>query len=320
MELGWRPSADINALRQAADLRRLIRAFLDQRGVLEVVTLLSLAANTTPAIDSFVADGSPQRWLQTSPEFAMKRLLAAGYGDIYQISPAFRRGERGRLHNPEFTLLEWYRTGFDLSDLINEVDRLVHHLADGRRKLGEMRLFRYRELFIDHLGIDPLATTMEQLLDSAGEHGISPSESMRSSGEEMLLDLLFDAVIIGQLPRSVPGFISGYPASQAALARLESDDPRCAARFELYIDGIELANGFHELADAVEQQRRFNHEVSIRNETGAPAVAIDQRLIAALESGLPDCSGVALGLERLQMVLGSYNGIDQVLPFPFEIA
>jgi lysyl-tRNA synthetase class 2 len=291
-----------------------IRAFFAARAVLEVETpVLSAAAVTDPALASLqLTDG---HWLHTSPEFAMKRLLAAGSGPIYQICRVFRAGERGRRHHPEFTLLEWYRPDWTLAQLIEEVAELVRQL------LGEPALavetLSYRELFQQRLGLDPWTSPVEHLQKVAHDQGLDASLTLDYDG---WLDLLLTHCLEPGLGRDGLTFVQGYPPSQAALARLSLDEPRRAERFELYVRGMELANGFQELTDAEEQARRFTADQAARHRAGLAPVTQDKHLLAALRAGLPDSAGVALGLDRLLMRICQVSHIDQVLAFPIERA
>ena len=288
-----------------------VRGFFAERGVLEVETpMLSQAAATDPALESLRVDAEA-RYLHTSPEFPMKRLLAAGSGDIYQIARVFRAGEAGRFHNPEFTLLEWYRLDFDEHLLMVEVEALVRELA-GDADPGAAERLDYGEAFRRHSGLDPHAATLPQLSRCAEHHGIGFSGELDRDG---WLDLLMSQVVAPAFPPGRLTFIHGYPASQAALARLRPGTPPLAARFELHWGPLELANGFHELSDAAEQASRFERDLALRERRGLAGVPVDDRLLAALQSGLPDCAGVALGLDRLLMCLTSCGHIDEVLAF-----
>jgi len=325
MDRLWRPSAPLEALRARADLLERIRAFFRQAGVLEVETpACSFHGNTDPAIESLATrfqgpghgTGVPL-YLHTSPEFPMKRLLAAGSGPIYQICHVFRNGELGRLHNPEFSLLEWYRPGFDHHRLMGEVAALVCHVADV--ELPERRI-SYAELFDEELGLDPHAASLTALRNRAMELQVPGAVDLDLPGRDAWLDLLLTHCIEPRLPARRMTFVYDYPASQAALARVRPGPPPLAERFELYLGGMELANGFRELADAAEQRRRFESEQAERAAAGQPSVPLDERLLAALEAGLPDCAGVALGLDRLLMWLTGVRDINQVLTFPFDRA
>jgi lysyl-tRNA synthetase class 2 len=314
----WRPGASLKVLRARADVLRQIRAFFASRDVLEVETpVLGAAAATDPALCSFhVAyrgPGAPparRLFLQTSPEFSMKRLLAAGSGDIYQIARVFRDGEAGRWHNPEFTLLEWYRTGFDHRRLMDEVAALVAGLLPDR---GGFARFAYAELFERYVGVDPRDVDAATLAQAARRHGIDVSGDLRRAG---WLDLLFTHVIEPRLAELDCVFVHGFPAAQASLARLDPSDTRIAERFELYVGGVELANGFHELTDSAEQDLRFSKDNGLRRDRGLPTMPPDHRLVAALGAGMPDCAGVALGVDRLLMLMTGAETIGDVLAFP----
>jgi elongation factor P--(R)-beta-lysine ligase len=318
----WRPSASLDALRQRAELLTRLRRYFAEHGVLEVETpLLASAGVTDPHIPSFTTMPGPRgeasRYLNSSPEFAMKRLLAADVGPIYQVCKAFRRGEQGSHHNPEFTLLEWYRPDFDHLRLMDEVESLVRQLAESVRSLGSAERLSYRSCFQRYLHIDPLEVSTEALKASAREQGLGEVAGLADDDRDGWLDLLMGHCIQPQLGRDTLCFIYDYPASQAALARVRPGNPPMAERFELFIDGIELANGFHELQDADEQRARFEAEAAHRRAQNMESVVLDERLLKALEAGLPACAGVALGLDRLQMVLTGRDRIQDVLAFPY---
>ena len=324
----WRPSADLATLRLRAKLLARIRAFFAARGVLEVETpVLSAAAITEPNLASFstVYAGPGLRYgqplyLHTSPEFPMKRLLAAGSGCIYQIARVFRDGEAGRRHNPEFTLLEWYRVGFDHHRLMDEVAELVTGLLAGRLALAEPEQLSYRELFQRHLDLDPHRADVAELGACAERRGVSIPPGMPADDADPWLDLLLTHGIEPQLGTGRLTFVYDYPASQAALARLRPGEPPVGERFELYLNGVELANGFHELGDAGEQRRRFEAENAARRVLGLPVMPVDEHLLAALNAGLPDCAGVALGFDRLVMLAAGKISLDEVLAFSLERA
>jgi lysyl-tRNA synthetase class 2 len=318
----WRPRATRTRLVQRAALLAHAREFFAARGVLEVDTPLVVNA---PVIDVHIhcasvqlaplagAPHAPPHYLHTSPEYAMKRLLAAGSGDIYQICHVVRGLECSPLHNPEFTLIEWYRAGFTLEALMDEVEALVRGLlgavASGRA--GER--LSYREAFSRELGLDPLSASVAQLQEAAQPLGFRGDAH---TSRDTWLELLMGSRIGPRLGGNALTFVYGYPASQAALARLDARDPRTALRFELYCDGIELANGFHELAAAAEQRARFARDNAERHRRGLPVAAPDERLLAALEAGLPDCAGVALGFDRTLMLASGAAEIEEVLAFP----
>lgn len=311
-------------LEQRAHLFDAIRAFFRARGVLEVSTpVLSQAGNTDPNIESFAtryhgpqAGGPPPRWLRTSPEFFMKRLLAAGSGDIYEIAPVFRDGECGARHNPEFTLLEWYRVGHDQHALMDEVEALVRAVAAAfGRDPGAFARRSFQQCFLDQVALDPLVASDDELWQALAGHGIDRAGLSRDDA----LDLIRNHIVEPALAREGAVFVHAFPASQAALARIDADDPRVARRFELYLDGAEIANGYHELGDATEQRARFERDLATRRARGAGEPAIDERLLAALPA-MPDCSGVAVGLERLLGWALREPRIERLLAFPFAQA
>lgn len=255
-------------------------------------------------------------YLQTSPEFAMKRLLAAGSGPIYQITRAFRDGEAGRRHNPEFAMLEWYRPGFDHHDLMDETDELLNVV------LGSPAAERltYAEAVERHTGLDPHTAPMATLRERVRATDPSLSSQLDPNDRDLWLQLIMSEIVEPKLGRGRPTFLYDYPASQAALARIRPGPPDVAERFEVYIDGLELANGFHELADPIEQERRFRADLAERRRRGLPEVPIDRNLLDALAAGLPDCAGVALGVDRLVMLATGASAITEVIPFPIDRA
>lgn len=307
----WRPAADLDTLRQRARLLADIRRFMAEREVLEVETpLLSAAAVSDPALESLsVGDGYDRRYLQTSPEFAMKRLLAAGSGPIYQITRVFRDGECGRLHHPEFSMLEWYRPGFDVEAMLTEVDELLACL-----ELPPARRLTYAELFDAALGIDPHTADRARLQSLVDARGYSGGELSRTQ----LLDFLFSDALPPLLREHRCAIVTDFPVQQAALARIRPGTPPVAERFELFVDGIEIGNGFNELNDAVEQRRRFLADQTERQRRGLPRRPLDEYFLAALAAGLPACCGMAIGLDRLLMLLNGHQHIDDVLTFPCE--
>lgn len=304
-------------LRRRAELLRRTRDFFFDRGVMEVETpTLGSATVSDPHIDSIATEATAQQerlFLQTSPEYAMKRLLAAGSGAIYQIGKAYRRGEAGRRHNPEFTLLEWYRPGFDLGDLMNEVEALLRSLlGDLLKPSAALPRLSYRQAFEASLGHNPHTLTGEPLRELARTHVDLAGEGLNDTD---YLQLLMQHCVEPDLPDFC--FIEDYPAAQAALARLGENEQgdRIARRFELYGCGMELANGYLELTDADEQRRRFEADLGRRRELGADPVPIDERLLAALGSGVPDCAGVALGFDRLIMLATGVGSIEEAMSF-----
>ncbi|MGH8460293.1 MAG: EF-P lysine aminoacylase EpmA [Stenotrophobium sp.] len=300
----WLPSASLETLKARAELYSSVRAFFSVRGVMEVDTpVLSTHATVDRHIESFEAAGY---WLQTSPEFAMKRLLAAGSGPIWQISHVFRREESGRHHNPEFTLLEWYRPGFDHHRLMDEVEALLRSVGVAA---GSFERLSYREAFQRYAGIDPFSASLEQLCAQVCVENVS---AQQAQDRDFWLDILMSDRVGPRLGQEAPVFLYDFPASQAALARING---AVAERFELFWKGLELANGFHELTDAAEQQARFEADQAWRRERGLRVPPYDRHLIAALQSGLPPCAGVALGLDRLLMLLLQLPDVASTLVF-----
>jgi len=298
----WRPSAGLETIKARAELNGSVRAFFAAREVLEVETpILSAHATVDRYIDSFsTRDG---QWLQTSPEFPMKRLLAAGFGAIFQIARVFRVEEQGRYHNTEFSMLEWYRPGFSMHALIDEVEALVETLAG---LSGRFERLSYREAFLRHAGLDPFSADVAKLRAAAIGFGLIQSVDFTDEVEpDFWLDLLMSLRVSPRLGQQNPSFLYDFPASQAALSRIrpaQGSEPAVAERFELFWRGIELANGFHELTDADEQRARFVADQNWRRTQGKVVPPYDAHLIDALAAGLPDCSGVALGLDRLLML------------------
>ncbi len=317
----WRPSASIEALRMRARLNRLIREFMQARGVLEVETpLLSAAGNSEPNIESIAtgADEGTRRWLRTSPEFAIKRLLAAGVPDCYELGRVMREGESGRRHNVEFTMLEWYRRGWDHHRLMDEVAELVQSALALVKQRVAVRESSYRQLYLDYLGIDPFEAEEAALRAPLALYAIDPTGLERDDW----LDLLMTHLIQPTLATDRILLVYDYPQSQCALARIDAGDGGVpvAERFELYLGPLEIANGYHELTDAEEQRARFRHERARRAHRGSGCPTQDERLLAALAHGLPACAGVALGVDRLLMALQGTQEIGDVLAFPSRIA
>jgi len=312
-ETDWQPTAPFGTLRLRAELLTRIRGFFDSRGVLEVETpVLGHRAVTDPYIESIRAG---DLFLQTSPEYAMKRLLAAGSGPIFQICKAFRAGESGSRHNPEFTMLEWYRPGFDHHDLMDEVDLLLKDVVG----TGDAERVTYEALFQRHVGANPHGADAAELERAASALGVSVASSSSFSREDWL-NLLMAQVIEPQLGEKAPVFVYDYPVDLAALARIRPVEPPVAERFEVYFRGTELANGYHELTDAREQRERFRRDLEKRRALGVDDVEPDERLLAALEAGVPASAGVALGLDRLVMVAASARSLRDVLSIPSDRA
>ncbi len=321
MTANWQPTASIETLRERARLMAAVRAFFVERGVLEVETpVLGQGGSTDVHLVSLATlartdKGQRRLWLQTSPEFHMKRLLAAGSGPIFQLAKSFRDGEIGSRHNIEFTMLEWYRPGFSLAELIDETTTLAATILPSFA--GPVVYHRYRELFHSYLSVDPFTTSLDNLRALAAERGQMPAHALAEEGRDTCLDLLMSMVIEPTLGQNELSVVVDYPASQAALARRhqDADGEWMASRFELYLNGIELANGYDELIDAEEQRLRFSEDNAERRRLGLPEVDCDECLLAALEHGMPASAGVALGVDRLiQLALGKAR-LEDVLTF-----
>lgn len=319
--MAWQPSCQISQLKARAELYAQIRAFFMARDVLEVETpLLSRSTASDPQLASIPAivrqhlpEPGQQYFLHTSPEFPMKRLLAAGSGAIFQICKTFRDGETGSRHNPEFSMLEWYQPDYSLEDLMNEVGELIAQV------LGTTSVTRisYLDAFQKYLNIDPFQASETELANLAK----SRCHFEEKADRDDYLNLLLAMHIEPHLGSNEPVFLYHYPASQASLAQTQEHDGYLVAeRFELYIDGLEIANGYHELTDAIEQRQRFEHDNELRQRLALEQIPIDQNLLAAMESGLPACSGVALGLDRLLMAQQKTQKIDDILAFPIDRA
>jgi lysyl-tRNA synthetase class 2 len=307
----WQPTASISLIKTRAQLLRDIREYFSGRDVLEVETpLLSQSGNTDPEIQSIRTTG--RQYLRTSPEFPMKRLLASGSGDIYELGRVFRAGESGSNHNPEFTMLEWYRLGFGYHQLMDEVADLVKTCGQGVFDQWPEKRLTYLELFEQHLNINPFEADAGTMAAVAAQYGITDIELNR----RQWLDLLISHIIQPALPKHALTFVYDFPADQAALAKVTTDTPPVAQRFELYLGRTELANGYQELIDAAEQQHRFDIENAARLSRGEPMNQVDNHLVAALQSGLADCAGVALGVDRLLMAIGQVKSIKEVIAFP----
>ena len=317
----WQPTASVKNLLTRAKLLAEIRRFFTDRGLLEVetpvlsefgVTDVHLATFCTEFISPF-GEQSKTLWLSTSPEYHMKRLLAAGSGPIFQIGKVFRNEEAGNRHNPEFTMLEWYRPHFDMYRLINEVDDLLQQILE----CPPAESMSYQFAFQQYVGLDPLSADLSELAEKAKKHQLIGAEN---ENRDTLLQFLFSTVVEPQIGQEAPVVVYHFPASQAALAQISSEDLRVAERFEFYYKGLELANGFHELSDAREQLRRFQQDNLQREKMGLPVRAIDTRLLAALQAGIPNCSGVALGVDRLLMIAMGTESIKDVISFAIDNA
>jgi len=312
------------ALHLRARLNALIRDFFARRGVLEVETpILSAAGNTEPNIESFyttfsghIDAGAARRWLRTSPEYPIKRLLAAGLGDCYELGRVFRNGEAGGRHNPEFTMLEWYRSGFDHHQLAGECAELVRDALALVERSASIKTLDYRTLYRQTLGLDPMLATEPELQAALGDIAIDPEGLTRDDW----LDLLMTHKIQPHFPADQLLVLTDYPASQCMLAQITPrDDIEVAERFEVFLGPLELANGYHELRDVEEQRRRFERDLATRRARGHTLPPVDEAFLTALPA-LPDCAGVALGIDRLLMAMLDTDKIADVLAFEFARA
>ena len=316
----WRPTASLDTLRLRAQLLGRARAYFEQTGALEVETpVLVRAAVTDVHLESLAvhrSDGTRVGYLHTSPEYAMKRLLCAGAPDLYQVARVFREGERGRRHNPEFTMIEWYRLGIDHLGLMRDVEALLRALLEPLRPLGATVHLTYAEAFESALRVDPLAAATDAIAAALHAAGLDVPAGLNGD-RDGLLDLGMSMCVAPGFAADRITFVRDFPASQAALARISGP---VAARFEAYWGGLELANGFHELGDADEQARRFAADAATRRARGQPSREADVRFLAALAAGLPACAGVALGFDRVVMIAAGAPAIDDVTAFPIERA
>lgn len=323
-ELGfdWRPKASLEALKVRSEVYQKIRTFFEERGVLEVDTPLMYPRGAMdphlqaiPVYHSETPKATKKTYyLQTSPEYAMKRLLAAGSGSIYQLCKAFREGERGRLHNPEFTMLEWYRVNFTHYDLMDEMEAFLKYILD----VYSVDRMTYAELFQKNVNLNPHTDSIEKISTIANDLGIRLQnlEHNETLTRDDWLDLIISHHLEPEMGKDRPLLLYDYPVTQAALAKIRSDNPPVAERFEVYYRGVELANGYHELLDADIQLKRFQQDEATRQRLQKPSMEIDMDLVDALRSGMPACAGVALGVDRLIMLKMKTNNIDDVLAFP----
>ncbi len=330
----WHPHADNNLIKLRAEVFAKVRQFMSERNIMEVETpVLSHATVTEFHLNSFCSTySSPQLntpeqnipekntpkkntdktlYLQTSPEYSMKRLLASGTGAIYQISKVFRNEEQGKYHNPEFTMLEWYQPGYDHHQLMAELGSFLSLFA-----MNDCEKISYGEVFARQTGLDPHTCDTDALMRLAEEYGLSSSSEERS----VLLDFIFSHKISATLGNTKPQFVYDYPACQSALAKLSDKSPKVAERFELFINGIEIANGFHELTDADEQLGRFEEDLALRKKAMRTDIPIDHLFLDALKHGLPSCAGIAVGIDRLLMAMTGIDDIREVLTFPIDRA
>ena len=325
--MSWRSNLDWENAQLRAKIIQRIRQFFISRQLCEVETpLLSHGTITDQYIDSltsrydFLSDSSKgesdKMYWQTSPEFSMKRLLASGYGSIFQICKAFRHEEAGRYHNPEFTLLEWYQLDYDHMTLMDEVDDLLRYILN----CNKAERFTYQQVFLEYVDIDPLNTTTEQLIDVIQQSKKLDNWLLSSADNDLLLQYIFSEIIEPNIGKTSPCFIYNFPLSQASLAKISQEDNRVAERFECYYQGVELANGFHELTDVETHLARFKSDNIKRKHLGKVLKPIDQNFIDALAFGLPSCAGVALGVDRLLMLALEAKHIKEVMSFTIEDA
>lgn len=321
--MSWQPTLTWEYAQKRSQILKKIRQFFEERKVVEVETpALSQGTVTDVHLEgischyNFLSDSSADNaatlYLQTSPEFHMKRLLASGYGCIFQIAKAFRHEEAGRFHNPEFTLLEWYRLGFDHFQLMDEVSELLKYIL----ACNEPTKITYQQLFIKYLSIDPLVVSRTELLTLIDYHDKLSDWLCKEPDNDILLQFIFTEIIEPQIGYDAPCFVYNFPSSQASLANICSEDDRVAERFECYFKGIELLNGFNELTDAEDQIKRFQEDNDKRKLLSLPEKPIDKNFIEALSKGLPKCAGVALGIDRLIMLAVKAEYIEEVISFP----
>ena len=322
----WQPACDLQHLRLRAQMLSTIRQFFVSKAVLEVETpLLCSATGTDPQLDFFstlyhAAPHHKRLYLQTSPEFAMKRLLASGSGCIFQICKAFRNNELGRFHNPEFTILEWYRVNFNLSQLMDETAELIQLILANHGISKPVQTISYQDLFQQTTGLNPLIFDRQQYDLYAQNQQLHDATSLCKDDHSLWLDFIFSTQIQPQLKKNHLYLVHSYPAIQASLARINPDNSKVADRFEVFIDGIEIGNAFHELANAEEQQQRFDKENTLRALNQQTIIKKDQLFLKALQAGLPNCSGIAIGLDRLLMIISQASSLDEVIAFPFDRA
>lgn len=323
----WQSTLTWKNAQRRAEILQQIRQFFAERNVCEVETpslsqgtVTDVYLNALSCKYDFLADSpvghSTELFLQTSPEFHMKRLLASGYGCIFQIAKAFRHEESGNYHNPEFTMLEWYRIGFNQFELMSEVAELLQVVIGGDKAIFSS----YQDIFIETISVDPLVATFDELVEVLNKYNKAADWLIKMNDADLLLQFIFTEIIEPTIGVNEPQFIYDFPIAQASLAKRSTDDPRVAQRFECYFKGIELVNGFNELTDATEQVARFEQDNAKRKDQGLPVKPVDANFIAALTHGLPQCSGVALGIDRLVMLALDIKNISEVQSFSLERA
>lgn len=330
-ERWWAPACDLKQLQCRAQLLAKIRRFFEQRKVLEVETpLLCHATGTNPQLDFFSSSYRAfpdkhtlvdrQMYLQTSPEFAMKRLLAAGSGSIFQICKAFRNGEVGRLHNPEFSILEWYRVNYTLQQLMEETVALLTDVLAPYMLIESSKTVTYQQLFEQVTGLNTLVFCPKSYQMYAVNNALVDAIKVCENDHGLWLDMIFSHKIQPVLAQYPLSLVYGYPAIQSSLAQINAENPAIADRFEVFIKGIEIGNGFLELKDREEQEMRFDQENNIRRQKQLVTTEKDDYFLDALSAGLPECSGIALGLDRLLMIISNAQSIKDVMAFPFDRA
>ncbi len=318
----WMPSSSLDNLKTRARLLEKTREFFKQRNILEVETpILSQAGNPDPNIDSFTTVNTTLLYLRTSPEFLLKRMLAAGYGDCYELGKVFRQAESGQFHNPEFTMLEWYRVGWTWKQLANEVCDYIKFsgqlLSGSQFQHWPIRWVSFQELYLEHIGIDPLSAQIADFEALAKSQNLQFPDNML---KDQWLDLIMSTVIQPGLAESAITIVYDFPSQQAALAKINPDNPSTALRFEVYLGQQELANGYQELTDARELEQRFENDNRKRKQRHQAEVKLDQNLISAQHQPLPECAGVALGFDRLLMAMMKSSKLSECLSFDSERA
>jgi lysyl-tRNA synthetase class 2 len=323
----WQTKMNWEVAKKRGIILNQIRAFFEYKNVIEVETpSLSVGTVTDPFLEAFSAKYNYSKctnineyqrlYLQTSPEFHMKRLLASGFGSIYQICKAFRHEDSGRYHNPEFTILEWYRLDFDQHDLIKEVDELLTSVLN----CSQSEKISYQELFIKFVSVDPLTASFTELYNVIKLYNKADDWLYNSNDSDLLLQFIFSEIIEVNIGKISPCFVYNFPIAQASLAKQCTEDVRVAQRFECYFKGIELANGFNELTDVNTQVERFKQDNRKRQRLGLTIKEIDKNFVGALQYGLPQCAGVALGIDRLMMIALDKSAIDQIISFSIDYA
>ncbi|TXL15604.1 EF-P lysine aminoacylase GenX [Methylococcaceae bacterium HT4] len=321
----WQPSCSLELIHLRAKLLHEIRSFFYAQNVLEVETpILCQAVGTDPYLEFFstsqLPDNQDSLYLQTSPEFALKRLLAANTGSIYQITKAFRKSESGRYHNPEFSMLEWYRLDFNLQQLMDDVELLFSHILPAKFFSEKAQRICYVDVFHQYTGLNALQFERRKYQTAAVRLGFPEAEEVCGDNHTTWLDFLFSHIVQQHLGIAGICMVYEYPACLPSLARLNLENPLVTERVEVFIQGIELGNGYYELTDMQQQKKRFDQEIKLRQKIGAEKVSADERFLAALHSGLPDCSGIAIGLDRILMIISETDKIDDVLAFPIKNA